>query len=142
MVSTDSVRHMMRGFISESENALLWASTYHAGEYLDQKVVSEAIHKKREKMLASLASSKPPTGAAADPTDLSNPSLTSEDRSAKLETAESLVGPKVMAIEGFKAQSEMVMDSVDRLITAWETKKESVVVEGVHLSINFVVSST
>lgn len=121
----------MRGFISEKENPLLWASTYHAGEFLDQKVVSEAIHKKREKMLASLAPSNPPTGAEAP---------TSEDTQAKLETAESLVGPKVMAIEGFKAQSEMVMDSVDRLITAWETKKESVVVEGVHLSINFVVS--
>jgi hypothetical protein len=35
----------------------------------------------------------------------------------------------------------MVMDSLDRLITAWEAKKESVVVEGVHLSLNFVVSS-
>jgi 2-phosphoglycerate kinase len=46
-----------------------------------------------------------------------------------------------MAIQGFKAQSEMVMDSLDRLITAWEAKKESVVVEGVHLSLNFVVSS-
>jgi 2-phosphoglycerate kinase len=44
-----------------------------------------------------------------------------------------------MAVEGFKAQSEMVMDSLDRLITAWEGKKESVVVEGVHLSLNFVV---
>jgi 2-phosphoglycerate kinase len=122
---------MMRGFISEKENPLLWASTYHAGEFLDQKVVSEAIQKNREKTLASLAPSIPPTGAAAP---------TSKDTPAKLETAESLVGPKVMAIEGFKAQSEMVVDSVDRLITAWETKKESVVVEGVHLSINFVVS--
>jgi 2-phosphoglycerate kinase len=45
-----------------------------------------------------------------------------------------------MAVQGFKAQSEMVMDSLDRLITSWETKKESVVVEGVHLSLNFVVS--
>jgi 2-phosphoglycerate kinase len=44
-----------------------------------------------------------------------------------------------MAVEGFKAQSEMVIDSLDRLITAWEERKESVVVEGVHLSLNFVV---
>ncbi|KAG0627688.1 hypothetical protein M758_2G220600 [Ceratodon purpureus] len=135
VVSTDSVRHMMRGFISEQENPLLWASTYHAGEFLDQKVVSEAIQKKREKMLASLAPSKPPPGVA-DPTP---EDTQAKLESAKLETAESLVGPKVMAIEGFKAQSEMVMDSVDRLITAWETKRESVVVEGVHLSINFVM---
>ena len=117
----------MRGFISETENPLLWASTYHAGEFLDPVVVSEAIHKKREKIMRS---SEPPTDAEA----------ANDSGAARLETAESLVGPKVMAIEGFKAQSKMVMDSVDRLITTWEIKKESVVVEGVHLSINFVVS--
>ncbi|KAI3739183.1 hypothetical protein L2E82_29581 [Cichorium intybus] len=43
-----------------------------------------------------------------------------------------------MAIEGFKAQSEMVSDTLDRLITSWEARKESVIVEGVHLSLNFV----
>ncbi|KAL8263012.1 hypothetical protein R6Q59_024361 [Mikania micrantha] len=37
------------------------------------------------------------------------------------------------------AQSEMVIDSLDRLITAWEERKELVVVEGVHLSLNFVM---
>ncbi|KAL1209486.1 putative P-loop NTPase domain-containing protein LPA1 [Cardamine amara subsp. amara] len=44
-----------------------------------------------------------------------------------------------MAVEGYKAQSEMVIDSLDRLITTWEERKESVVVEGVHLSLNFVM---
>jgi len=51
------------------------------------------------------------------------------------------IGKKQMAIEGYKAQSEMVIDSLDRLITAWEDRKESVIVEGVHLSLNFVVCS-
>ncbi|XP_074324837.1 P-loop NTPase domain-containing protein LPA1 homolog 2-like [Apium graveolens] len=44
-----------------------------------------------------------------------------------------------MAIEGYKAKSEMVIDGLDRLITGWEQRKESVVVEGVHLSLNFVM---
>nr|ACN34411.1 unknown [Zea mays] len=44
-----------------------------------------------------------------------------------------------MAVEGYKAQSEMVIDSLDRLITSWEEQKESVIVEGVHLSLNFVM---
>ncbi|KAF2283320.1 hypothetical protein GH714_002250 [Hevea brasiliensis] len=35
----------------------------------------------------------------------------------------------LLCVEGFKAQSEMVIDSLDRLITAWEERKESVVVE-------------
>ena len=35
VVSTDSIRHMMRSFVDEKENPLLWASTYHAGEFLD-----------------------------------------------------------------------------------------------------------
>ncbi|KAJ6830604.1 P-loop NTPase domain-containing protein LPA1-like [Iris pallida] len=50
-----------------------------------------------------------------------------------------MIGKKQMAVEGLKAQSEMVIDSLDRLITAWEDRKESVVVEGVHLSLNFVM---
>lgn len=166
MVSTDSVRHMMRGFVSEKENPLLWASTYHAGEFLDPLAVSEAYHKKKEAKQASLPIRTPSTGAST-PTEFSNIAeqastingdvASSSDKgkgidaeetqsvksagSGKLESADSLVSAKVMAVQGFKAQSEMVMDSLDRLITAWEAKKESVVVEGVHLSLNFVVSS-
>jgi hypothetical protein len=199
VVSTDSVRHMMRGFVSEEENPLLWSSTYHAGEFLDQEAVSEAYHRKKEGKQASLPIRTPSTGSST-PTDsgslteldlsngngtLSNghvytsngngsisngngsisngngstsngndPSSNGKGKgvqvdesptlkqsgSGKLENGECLVSAKVMAVQGFKAQSEMVMDSLDRLITGWERRKESVVVEGVHLSLNFVVS--
>lgn len=52
------------------------------------------------------------------------------------------IGKKQMAIEGYKTQGEMVVNSLDRLITAWEDGRESVVVEGVHSSLNFVVRAT
>ena len=32
VISTDSIRHMLRGFQSAEENPLLWLSTYEAGE--------------------------------------------------------------------------------------------------------------
>ncbi|KAK4375957.1 hypothetical protein RND71_006634 [Anisodus tanguticus] len=35
----------------------------------------------------------------------------------------------------------MVIDSLDRLITTSEERKKSVIVEGVHLSLNFVSSN-
>lgn len=41
--------------------------------------------------------------------------------------------------QGYKAQSEMVLESLDRLIGAYEARRESLVVEGVHLSLNSVV---
>ena len=41
--------------------------------------------------------------------------------------------------QGYKAQSEMVLESLDRLIGACEGRRESMVVEGVHLSLNAVV---
>lgn len=41
--------------------------------------------------------------------------------------------------QGYKAQSEMVMESLDRLITSCAARHESLVCEGVHLSLNFVV---
>nr|GEV30137.1 P-loop NTPase domain-containing protein LPA1 homolog 2-like [Tanacetum cinerariifolium] len=125
VISTDSIRHMMRSFVDEKQNPLLWSSTYHAGEHLDPVAVSEAKAKKQAKKEvngvhdASKTESPPKEGS----------SLTTVD----------LISAKQMAIEGFKAQSEMVIDSLDRLITAWEERKESVVVEGVHLSLNFVM---
>ncbi|CAM6069691.1 unnamed protein product [Sphagnum tenellum] len=142
VVSTDSVRHMMRGFVSEEENPLLWASTYHAGEFLDQEAVAQAKSKKKEANSASLpirSSSTGSSGSLTPNTSINGNSLMDAAAASSELIHNSLVGAKTMAIQGFKAQSEMVMDSLDRLITAWEAKKESVVVEGVHLSLNFVM---
>ncbi|XVF46290.1 hypothetical protein PTKIN_Ptkin03bG0016000 [Pterospermum kingtungense] len=135
VISTDSIRHMMRSFANEKENPLLWASTYHAGECLDPVAVAEAKAKRRAKKLAGIAQSLP-KGEGADG------SSAGKSDARPVESASSsteLIGSKQMAVEGFKAQSEMVIDSLDRLITAWEERKESVVVEGVHLSLNFVM---
>ncbi|XP_044506263.1 P-loop NTPase domain-containing protein LPA1 homolog 1-like [Mangifera indica] len=134
VLSTDSIRHMMRSFVDEKQNPLLWASTYHAGEFLDPVAVAEAKAKKKAKKLAG--------GSLSLPKDeVSNSSTTgkSDTRPEVVSSMPELISPKQMAIEGFKAQSEMVIDSLDRLITAWEERKESVVVEGVHLSLNFVM---
>ena len=42
-------------------------------------------------------------------------------------------------LQGYKAQSEMVIDSLKRLIRNCAARHESLVCEGVHLSLNFVV---
>lgn len=125
VVSTDSIRHMMRGFVDEKENPLLWASTYHAGECLDPVAVSEAKAWRKAKKNSGMSSN---SGV-----DYERSGVQSDKVDGKP------IGKKQMAIEGYKAQSEMVIDSLDRLITAWEDRKESVVVEGVHLSLNFVM---
>lgn len=134
VISTDSIRHMMRSFADEKQNPLLWASTYHAGECLDPVAVAKAKAKQRAKKLAVISHSM---------TKKEQSTVASSEKpgALALEQAPSadLIGKKQMAIEGFKAQSEMVIDSLDRLITAWEDRKESVVVEGVHLSLNFVM---
>ncbi|XP_076896595.1 P-loop NTPase domain-containing protein LPA1 homolog 2-like [Bidens hawaiensis] len=125
VISTDSIRHMMRSFVDESQNPLLWSSTYHAGEHLDPVAVSEAKAKRKAKK-------------EVDGVFEGSKSQHESKEGSSLSTVD-LISPKQMAIEGFKAQSEMVIDSLDRLITAWEERKESVVVEGVHLSLNFVM---
>ncbi|XP_072978100.1 P-loop NTPase domain-containing protein LPA1-like isoform X1 [Typha angustifolia] len=133
VISTDSIRHMMRSFVDEKQNPLLWASTYHAGECLDPVAVANAKAKRKAKKLAVVSSSTIKQEIDTDVNEKSN------DRSSDLIPEIELISKKQMAIEGFKAQSEMVIDSLDRLITAWEDRKESVVVEGVHLSLNFVM---
>lgn len=125
VVSTDSIRHMMRSFVEEKENPLLWASTYHAGECLDPVAVAEAKARRKAKKRSGISSSS---------------NIDYEKSGALTEKVDGKsIGKKQMAIEGYKAQCEMVIDSLDRLITAWEGRKESVVVEGVHLSLNFVM---
>ncbi|XP_044979266.1 P-loop NTPase domain-containing protein LPA1 homolog isoform X2 [Hordeum vulgare subsp. vulgare] len=89
-----------------------------AGECLDPLAVSEAKARRKAKKRSGVSS---------------NSGMDYEG------SGEKPIGKKQMAIEGYKAQSEMVIDSLDRLITAWEDRKESVVVEGVHLSLNFVM---
>ncbi|KAK3205938.1 hypothetical protein Dsin_019984 [Dipteronia sinensis] len=134
VISTDSIRHMMRSFVDEKQNPLLWASTYHAGEFLDPVAVAEAKAKKKARKLAGTAVSVPKDEVSS--TSMTGKSTTHPEVGSS--TTE-MISPKRMAIEGYKAQSEMVMDSLDRLITRWEERKESVVVEGVHLSLNFVM---
>ncbi|XP_054812500.1 P-loop NTPase domain-containing protein LPA1 homolog 1-like isoform X2 [Prosopis cineraria] len=135
VVSTDSIRHMMRSFVDEKENPLLWASTYHAGECLDPIAVAEAKARRKAKKLAGVSHSLPKGEATEGDNSRKSDGLMPDVGATNTE----LLNPKQMAIEGFKAQSEMVIDSLDRLITAWEERKESVVVEGVHLSLNFVM---
>lgn len=135
VVSTDSIRHMMRSFADEKENPLLWASTYHAGECLDPVAVAKARAKRKAKKMNGVSESL----IKDEVTDGHN-SVKSDIRSSEMSSsATELPSTKEMAVEGYKAQSEMVIDSLDRLITSWEERKESVVVEGVHLSLNFVV---
>ncbi|KAF6167777.1 hypothetical protein GIB67_027555 [Kingdonia uniflora] len=134
VISTDSIRHMMRSFVDEKQNPLLWASTYHAGEFLDPVAVAEAKSKRKAKKLA-------PVSPTLTIDEVSNGYQNGRSSTRSPESGSSpteLIGTKQMAVEGFKAQSEMVIDSLDRLITSWEERKESVVVEGVHLSLNFV----
>ncbi|KAM3352408.1 hypothetical protein ACQJBY_023953 [Aegilops geniculata] len=127
VVSTDSIRHMMRSFADEKQNPLLYASTYHAGEYLDPV----AVAKSKAKKLATVSHTNGGKDGTSD--------VKSRHGSSDLPPRTELIGNKQMAIEGFKAQSEMVIDSLDRLITSWEEQKRSVIVEGVHLSLNFVM---
>ena len=130
VVSTDSIRHMMRSFADEKQNPLLYASTYHAGEYLDPV----AVAKSKAKKLATVSHTNGGKDGTSD--------VKSHHGSSDLPHRTELIGNKQMAIEGFKAQSEMVIDSLDRLITSWEEQKLSVIVEGVHLSLNFVVRTS
>ncbi|KAK6144419.1 hypothetical protein DH2020_021239 [Rehmannia glutinosa] len=131
VISTDSIRHMMRSFVDEKQNPLLWASTYHAGEHLDPVAVAKAKAKKKAKKSDGVSAA-----SLAKDEGFSN---STNGKSEGNTTTSDFISPKQMAVEGFKAQSEMVIDSLDRLITAWEERKESVVVEGVHLSLNFVL---
>ncbi|GAQ81531.1 hypothetical protein KFL_000830130 [Klebsormidium nitens] len=114
VVSTDSIRHMMRSFVSQEQSPLLWASTYHAGECLDPALVVRTSSGKGLQRMSSVEGEKEDEGGLG-------------------------VTQRQMTIKGYKAQSEMVMENLDRLISSYEARGESLVIEGVHLSLNFVM---
>lgn len=122
--------------MDEKQNPLLWASTYHAGECLDPIAVAEAKAKRKAKKLAGMSRTSLKDKSLDGVSDEKN-----DNQSPDGGLGTDLIGKKQMAVEGFKAQSEMVIESLDRLITSWEERRESVVVEGVHLSLNFVVGA-
>ncbi|KAL2932123.1 P-loop NTPase domain-containing protein LPA1-like protein 1 [Bienertia sinuspersici] len=134
VISTDSIRHMMRSYVDEKKNPLLWASTYHAGECLDRAAVAEAKARRRARKMAGVSRSKEKLCDCYQ-----DEKCDSLQQQAIAKSPELIISPKQMAVEGFKAQSEMVIESLERLITAWEDRKESVIIEGVHLSLNFVM---
>lgn len=48
---------MMRRFVEEKENPLLYASTYHAGDYLDPVPVAQAKARHKAKKLSVISHS-------------------------------------------------------------------------------------
>eukprot|EP00698_Gefionella_okellyi_P006150 TRINITY_DN1558_c0_g1_i5.p1 TRINITY_DN1558_c0_g1~~TRINITY_DN1558_c0_g1_i5.p1 ORF type:complete len:467 (-),score=85.40 TRINITY_DN1558_c0_g1_i5:999-2399(-) len=87
VLSTDSVRHMMRNYTSDAP-PVLFASTYHAGEVLPN----------------------------------------SDD-----------MKPREKILKGYMEQSRLVTAQLDRILTACEERKETIIVEGVHLYTEFMV---
>ncbi len=59
VLSTDSVRHMMRGFTSREETPLLFASTYEAGEALRQQQAADAARAAASSSAAAAAATAP-----------------------------------------------------------------------------------
>ncbi|KAI4385477.1 hypothetical protein MLD38_003499 [Melastoma candidum] len=139
VVSTDSIRHIMRSFMDEKQNPLAWASTYHAGECLDPVAVAEAKAKRKAKKKAGVSCFDLKDVTSDGSTVKEKPACVTSDGAIATAASTDLISAKQMAIDGFKAQCEMVIESLDRLITGLEEQKESVIIEGVHLSLNFVM---
>ena len=102
MMSTDSVRGLLRSFDTKRENHFIWSSTYEAGAILQGGVG--------------------PSGSSA----------------GSLERSPSTNHRKAV-IQGYKAQSEMVLDHLSNLIDHAAGRGESLIIEGVHLSVSFMI---
>lgn len=83
----------------------------HAGEHLDPIAVAEAKAKRKARKLS-----------VSNGVSIENPKSGLIHMNIPGET---VISSKHMAIEGYAAQSEMVIDSLDRLNTSWENRKES-----------------
>lgn len=118
---------LLCSFCSEDEDPLLWASTYQAGPALQAlqaaaggggaggpgAAVAAAA---AQRLLARYCPGGGPGHGPATPAG----------------------DPRKAAVRGYKVQSARVLEHVDRLLTGCEARRQSVVVEGVHLSLRWV----
>lgn len=88
VLSTDSIRHIMRNFFERESYPILFASTYEAGKKLPAE----------------------------------NDSLTEKQK----------------VIKGYQMQSALIQEKIESLIEQFNEKKESIVIEGVHLTPDFL----
>lgn len=134
VVSTDSIRHMMRSFASEGEDPLLWASTYQAGAAL-QQLQAQAMG-----LGAGGGAAGSSAGAAAASAAAAAAAAQQLLQRYSCAPPYGLGGDgRKAAVRGYKAQSARVLEHVDRLLAGCEARRQSVVVEGVHLSLSMVV---
>lgn len=89
VLSTDSIRHIMRNFMTTDEAPVLFASTYEAGKKI---------------------------------------------------TVEEGTSDKKRAIMGFKQQGALVQERLSSIIQGYHSRGESVIIEGVHLTPDFMAA--
>lgn len=106
-------------FSSEEEDPLLWASTYQAGARLQQLAAARALPP------GYTAAALGGGGAAASPASAAQ----------RYAAAAAAADPRKAAVRGYKAQSARVLEHVDALLAGCEARRQSVVIEGVHLSL-------
>ncbi|EKX37457.1 hypothetical protein GUITHDRAFT_58146, partial [Guillardia theta CCMP2712] len=92
VLSTDFIRHMLRREVSKEDSPILYASTYNAGESLEEEVKS------------------------------------------------SLQDPKDLVLRGYSEQSRLVFDRLESVIAVYEARREPLIVEGVHLTMENIAA--
>jgi 2-phosphoglycerate kinase len=91
VLSTDTIRHIMRNFLSKEEHPILFASTYETAKYVPDPSPEEPQLKDKKKTLI-----------------------------------------------GYKSQCEKVHTKLEEVIRLYSERNESLVVEGVHLTVRFM----
>ncbi|KXZ50534.1 hypothetical protein GPECTOR_16g709 [Gonium pectorale] len=143
VLSTDSVRHMMRSFTSPEECPLLFASTYEAGEALRKQQALDSARLQAAAAAATSASpgmqaAQPPAAPEAPPAGASPPAQPPPAPTAFSASA-SAPSAHDQAIRGYKAQCDLVAEALEALIGGFGARRQSLVVEGVHLHVGLVV---
>ena len=110
---------LLCSFSSEEEDPLLWASTYQAGARLQQLAAARAL----------------PPGYSAAALGGAAAATSPAQRYAAAAAAAAAADPRKAAVRGYKAQSARVLEHVDALLAGCEARRQSVVIEGVHLSL-------
>jgi hypothetical protein len=140
VVSTDSIRNMLRGFTSKEEHPLLCVSTYQAASIFASNggsnvggqagVARDLVKAGDDSLRAPCRHDDGQAHEAAAPEHVCN----ARRYAASSPDPGESVGDVSPDVRGYLAQSSVVLAHVERLIAAAESRRESMVIEGVHLN--------
>jgi energy-coupling factor transporter ATP-binding protein EcfA2 len=144
VLSTDSVRHALRGQFSKEEYPHLHVSTYETDQMYNHSTTSAAIAPTNGSIPSPSSNSSSFSSLPGSSNASSIGASSSTNGSSSSTAGSSSIHPETWSLKkkvlhGYKSQSHMVLAHLGKLLRDYSARNQTIIVEGVHLLPKVIV---